>query len=375
MAQTSWPFDSIDTTETQFSQWARNIGEGVKGSAAGTELKPYGDSSGMFVKVPVGQAMIRGHYYSNDAVVTLAVSTANATLARIDSVILTLDPTANTVVLSVLAGTASASPVAPTLTQTDASTYQIVLGYVAVAAAVSTITAGNVTDGRTFIRAQPIGTATAAPLQFVAGTNLTTANGGAVEFDGNAFYATPDAQAVSGRAYVSTPHYKAITSARTLTAGVSALQNAVGGSLTLAPNTSYEVEMMIQPSFTTTSATSIDLSVVMSLSLAPISTSYTFMSSYGTTSVQQGAMTSTWRTGQTAQAVVGTAASTSSTIYSNVFVKGLLRTGASGGTGGILSPSVQMSGTNTSAFGVSTNGYIKVTPVGTNLTQTIGAWA
>ena len=131
MAQTSWPFDSIDTTETQFSQWARNIGEGVKGSSVGTELKPYADSTGMQVKVPAGQAMVRGHFYNNDAIVTLAVTTANATLARIDSVILTLDPTLNTIVLSLLAGSAS-SGLAPTLTQTDADDYQVHLATIAV---------------------------------------------------------------------------------------------------------------------------------------------------------------------------------------------------------------------------------------------------
>ena len=43
MAQTSFPFESIDTSETQFSQWARNIGEGVR-AGAGSELLPFGDS-------------------------------------------------------------------------------------------------------------------------------------------------------------------------------------------------------------------------------------------------------------------------------------------------------------------------------------------
>jgi len=41
----------------------------------------------------------------------------------------------------------------------------------------------------------PAGTATVAPLVFTAGTNLTTASAGAVEFDGTAFYATSVASA------------------------------------------------------------------------------------------------------------------------------------------------------------------------------------
>lgn len=151
MAQSAWPFENIDTSESQFSQWARNIGEGVKGSSGGTELKAYGDSSGMQVKVPAGFAMVRGHYYSNTALETLTIAAAHATLARIDSVILELDPSANTILLTVLTGTAASTPAAPTLTQTDTGVYQIRLANVAVAAAATTISAGNVTDTRTFL--------------------------------------------------------------------------------------------------------------------------------------------------------------------------------------------------------------------------------
>lgn len=151
MAQTSFPFENIDTTETQFSQWARNIGEGVKGSSGGTELKPFGDSSGMNVKVYAGQSMVRGHYYISTATETLTIAASNSTNPRIDAVVLELDPTANSIVLKVLTGTAAVSPVAPTLTQTDAGIYQQLLGLVAVAAATGLITAGNVTDSRTFL--------------------------------------------------------------------------------------------------------------------------------------------------------------------------------------------------------------------------------
>lgn len=151
MAETYWPFDGVDTTETQFSQWSRNIGEGVKGSFNTTDLKVTAPGTGMTVSLAAGQAMIRGHYYYNDAAKTLAITTANATNPRIDAVVLTLDPTANTIVASVVAGTAAASPVAPTLTQTDAGSYQMVLAYVAVAAATSTISSANVTDARTFL--------------------------------------------------------------------------------------------------------------------------------------------------------------------------------------------------------------------------------
>lgn len=151
MAQSAWPFENVDTSETQFSQWARNIGEGVKGSSAGTELKPFGDSTGMQVKVYAGQAMVRGHYYSSTATETLTVAAAHATLGRIDSVVLELDPSANSIILSVITGTAASSPVAPTLVQTDAGVYQLLLGTITVDAAATTIASGKVTDARTFL--------------------------------------------------------------------------------------------------------------------------------------------------------------------------------------------------------------------------------
>ncbi len=150
MAQTSFPFENIDTSETQFSQWARNIGEGVK-SGTLDELEVFGDSSGMQVKVKAGQAMVRGHYYTNTAEEILTITTANVSNPRIDNVILELDPSANSIVLKVVAGTPATSPTAPSLVQTDGGVYQIKLAQVAVAAGATTISAGNVTDYRTYL--------------------------------------------------------------------------------------------------------------------------------------------------------------------------------------------------------------------------------
>lgn len=147
MAQTSWPFENIDTSETQFSQWARNIGEGPI-SGKGFELETYADSSGMNVKVKTGQALVRGHYYDSTALETLTISAASSTNPRIDRVVLRLDPTANSIALAVLTGTPAASPTAPALTQTDAGVYEISLAQVLVPAAAVSIIAGNVTDER-----------------------------------------------------------------------------------------------------------------------------------------------------------------------------------------------------------------------------------
>ena len=153
MAQTSFPFDSQTSTESDWSHLFRQItsmpGGGVEGTPGTTELKVTGDSSGMNVKVAAGNAIVRGHYYMNDAQVTLTIGAAAAN-PRIDVVCLQLDPTANAITLVVVAGTAAASPVAPSLTQTDTAVYQLPLAQVLVGASVSTISAGAVTDIRPF---------------------------------------------------------------------------------------------------------------------------------------------------------------------------------------------------------------------------------
>jgi len=163
--------------------------------SSGTDLLVYGDSSGMQVKVPAGQSMVRGHYYANDALVTLAITTANATNPRIDNVVLELDPSANTILLKVVAGTPAASPVAPTLTQTDSGIWQQLLATVSVAAAASTIAAGNVTDRRSFLgglTATGVATLTnktlASPV--FTGASLEAAYTTATGFAGYTFYAT-----------------------------------------------------------------------------------------------------------------------------------------------------------------------------------------
>lgn len=154
MAQSSFPFQAVDTTETQFSQWARHIihggRSGVNGVPNDTTLKVTANSSGMQVFVAAGQAMVRGHYYVSTAAETLAIGAAN-TSPRIDAIVLKLDPAINSVVLQVVAGTAAASPVAPTLTQTDSAIFQFKIAEVRVEASATTIDASKVTDTRQFI--------------------------------------------------------------------------------------------------------------------------------------------------------------------------------------------------------------------------------
>ena len=150
MAQTSWPFESTDTSETQFSLLFRNVGEGVI-PARGFEVEPYADSTGMISKVKTGAALVRGHYYNSTAEQELTIAAADGALPRIDRVILRLDPSANTIILAVLTGIADASPVPAALTQTDGDVYEFPVALVAVGAGVTTIAPGNITDQRVIL--------------------------------------------------------------------------------------------------------------------------------------------------------------------------------------------------------------------------------
>jgi len=133
MTQTSFPFEGIDTTETQFSQWARNIGEGFFADSNGDRLAVTA-GTGLAVDVDPGRALVRGHFYVSTATEALSLATADATNDRLDTVVLRLDPTANSIVLAVVTGTPAGSPVAPTLTQTDAGTYELAIADVLVPA-------------------------------------------------------------------------------------------------------------------------------------------------------------------------------------------------------------------------------------------------
>jgi hypothetical protein len=155
MTQTSFPFENIDTTESQFSKWARNIGEGVKGGPDDNKLLVTGDDSGLQVRIAAGEALVRGHYYISTAQETLTLDTAG-TDTRVDAIVVELDPAANQIVLKVVQGIAVLNnPQPPTLTQSDVGIYQILLGLVTIGAEASTILAGDVTDRRTFLSAQP----------------------------------------------------------------------------------------------------------------------------------------------------------------------------------------------------------------------------
>ena len=82
------------------------------------------------------------------------------------------------------------------------------------------------------------GTTTIAPVDFVAGTNLTTALAGAVEYDGKVFYATPQS---TQRGVVRAAQFFRLNST-VVGANVNTVQSVFGVGVTLSAGTVYAFE-------------------------------------------------------------------------------------------------------------------------------------
>jgi hypothetical protein len=130
----------------------------------GDNLSVSADGSGMTLTVGSGVAFINGHMYENDGTLTLNVDAAEATLDRIDLVVLRLDLTEqNRYIRSfVVKGVPGANPVAP-IPQETTFIKEVPLAEVRVTAAKSTIDQVQITDKRSTDFVEP----------FVDGSRLT----------------------------------------------------------------------------------------------------------------------------------------------------------------------------------------------------------
>lgn len=147
MTYTSYPFDSKDTTEAQYSALFRELQDsGVAGGYASSGLAVTGNSTGMAVSLAPGAAIVRGFFFNNDATAQLPIGAASATV-RYDAVILRLDPGVDSIVPVVVANAGQT----PVLTQTDTGIYEILLAIVTVNTSAVTIAATDVADKRRFV--------------------------------------------------------------------------------------------------------------------------------------------------------------------------------------------------------------------------------
>lgn len=142
MAQTSYPFENVDTTENQFSQWADALalGSGVVNTGNKLAVTPLALNAG--VQVASGKAVVRGHFYQSTDVESFNIPAAPASQWRKDFIVLTLDPAANSIVLARVEGTPASTlegAALPTLTQSETGVYQMPIALVNVEGFVSSI--------------------------------------------------------------------------------------------------------------------------------------------------------------------------------------------------------------------------------------------
>lgn len=149
MAESYWPFDGTDTSETQYSQLFRRMqATGVWGDDSDQSCKLVA-GAGLIPVLKAGYALVRGHMYYNDSDLPVPI-TAGGAASRVDLAVLRLDPSANTIKCAVLPGTGGSST-APVPTQTDAAVYEMPISAVAVGASATSIVSSNLTDVRPFM--------------------------------------------------------------------------------------------------------------------------------------------------------------------------------------------------------------------------------
>ena len=148
MAEKSFPLNNTDygAEDAQLFFATR-----TRGVFAGDHLAVTA-GNGMTVTLGEGIAWLKngefgGLVYGNTAPISLPIGTANATYPRIDRVVIRYDVQTNSVHAYVKAGNPASSPVPPALTR-DTLADEISVAQVYVGVAVTSITAGNITDER-----------------------------------------------------------------------------------------------------------------------------------------------------------------------------------------------------------------------------------
>lgn len=163
MTQTSFPWASTITGDASVApydhlEFSRFFGKLIASDAAGFVVPQYANNltvqasspAAASVDVATGAAYIKGFFYENDALTTLAIAANASGNPRIDRIILRIDFAAQTVRLVVLQGTAAATPALPALTQIYGTTWEISLAYVWVANGFATIGNAEIHDERLF---------------------------------------------------------------------------------------------------------------------------------------------------------------------------------------------------------------------------------
>jgi len=208
-----------------------------------------------------------------------------------------------------------------------------------------------------------IGTAGRAPLKLTAGTNLSTAQAGAIEYDGRVFYATPSA--TSGRSLSPSSLIYRLNSNVTGNTGIST-QNSLGVSLTVPGSTVYLFEFYV--AYQKTAGTTL----------------HNFTFALGGTATFNNAL---WLSTVPAFGGGGVTFTFAFTLWPGTFSYTSLNTASltlsqsgkgtvSIANGGTLNLTYTLSANPGGAYSTLAGSYLMLTPIGVSDTNTsIGAWA
>jgi hypothetical protein len=208
------------------------------------------------------------------------------------------------------------------------------------------------------------GTATRAPLDFTAGTNLTTPLSGAVEYDGKVSYFTHESTnrgviASEQFAVLTAPYTTALGTANTLKQTFNASTN---GAVTVAGNTTYFFECMLNISAMSATAGTLGFGFLGTATYSRVQ--YLAIANKTALTVQTA---SSHTVGTAATNTVITASNTTTTAYA--YVSGVLVIGA----GGTIIPATSAS--IAAAYVVAAGSYFRLRPVGSNTVTTVGNWS
>ena len=152
-------FDGLEMEPVTQVNWANYwrgiIPDGVV-SKVGNEMRPYANSTGMYVYVESGACVVDNHRGVNADMKIMAVDTSDPTYDRIDLIVARTvygNENESFMEIDILTGTPALDPVVPALTQVTGTTYEIPLAEVYVAAGVVTLEASAVADRRNIFTA------------------------------------------------------------------------------------------------------------------------------------------------------------------------------------------------------------------------------
>ena len=208
------------------------------------------------------------------------------------------------------------------------------------------------------------GTASVSPLSFTSGTNLTTAAAGAVEYDGNVFYATPSTS--TGRALVPAANFFRLNADLAGTTATTA-QKVFGVGLTVAASTIYEFEYVYVFSKTlgtTTHSVSVNFGGSATFNNALHTVTETTTNTTGTVAALQYVITLSTN--------ISYSVGTTQVVALTAIGRGTVSVNASG----TFIPQYTLSANPGGAYSTLAGSYFSMWPVGASgANSSIGAWA